>query len=292
MSVQPDEDEILARERLLVALGMAPRPVAEPGEENQPAPAAPAAEEESSAPAPRRSSPRLPDWWRTDRRPDLSAEEPAAQELAEDDEEPDELEEEPAATAAPASSPARADYRTRMREWLEPKRVPAEDDEEAGGTEDTGDTEGDGPKEGGPVRKTAARLRWAPRPRRRPRFAAAGVPHTMEAAKERRSLVEVVRSTPDHVVWMLYSGSALGVGFYLGWPQWVADGVDFLVAEHPSLTDTYSFSCYGLAAGALCLDYRARSWIFPVAWACRIPTASLVVGIPLSGDPTPISQMF
>jgi hypothetical protein len=114
----------------------------------------------------------------------------------------------------------------------------------------------------------------------------------MKGPKERRSLVEVVRSTPAHVVWGIYSGSALAAGFWLGWPQWVADGVRYLEAEHPTFTDAYSLTCYGLAAGVFVLDYRARGWFLPLAWAARVPTASLVVGIPLAGDPTPISQMF
>ncbi|MFC8332773.1 hypothetical protein [Streptomyces olivaceus] len=167
-----------------------------------------------------------------------------------------------------------------------------EDDEDAeGNQEDDEDAEGDGPQEGGPVRKMATGLaRRARRPGQRPRFAAAGVPHTMKA--ERRSLVEIIRSTPDHVWWMAYNGSALAAGFWLGWPQWVKDGTAFLAAEHPTLTDTYSFTCYALAAGVFVLDYRARGWLFPVSWLARIPTASLVVGVPLHGVDTPISQLF
>jgi hypothetical protein len=114
----------------------------------------------------------------------------------------------------------------------------------------------------------------------------------VKTATERRSLVEVIRNTPPEIQWMAYSGSALGVGFYLGWPQWVSDGTEYLVTHHPTLTDAYSITCYVLAAGVLLVDYRARGAFPALAWLARIPTASLVVGVPLYGVSTPISQMF
>ncbi|AIV35577.1 hypothetical protein [Streptomyces sp. CCM_MD2014] len=307
MSGQPDEDELQLRDRLRdLGVSYAPAPAGaalrEPGEGHleQAAPAA----EEASVPAPRRTAPRLPDWWAPER-PDVTAEDKPAEPAPAPSDEDAEDQEEPAlpqTPATPSSSPDRADFQTRMREWLESKREPArpgdtgpdddhapDDDEDTG--EDDGDTAGDGPEPGGPVRKMATGLkRRARRPGRRPRFAAAGVPHTMKP--ERRSLVEIIRSTPDQVWWMAYNGSALAAGFWLGWPQWVKDGTAFLAAEHPTLTDTYSLTCYALAAGVLVLDYRARGWLFPVSWLARIPTASLVVGVPLYGVDTPISQLY
>ncbi|MET9819595.1 hypothetical protein [Streptomyces sp. NPDC006355] len=307
MSVQPDEDELQLRDRLRdLGVSYAPAPAATPRQELEAGrleQAAPAAEEEAAVPAPRRSSPRLPDWWAPTRPSLADEEEPEPSASAPADDEPED-QEEPARpeTPAPSSSPDRADYQTRMREWLESKREPSrpgdtgpddgqepEDDGDTG-EEDDEDTEGDGPQPGGPVRKVASGLkRRARRPRRRPRFAAPGIPHTMKP--ERRSLVEIIRSTPDHVRWMTYNGSALAAGFWLGWPQWVKDGTAYVAAEH-TLTDTYSFTCYALAAGVFFLDYRARGWLLPVAWVCRIPTVSLVVGVPLHGVDIPISQLY
>lgn len=142
-------------------------------------------------------------------------------------------------------------------------------------------------------RAKALRKTGHQRPRRvgRPPFAASGIARVFRPAPDRRSLIEAIRSTPPQVVWLLYSGSALGVGFWRGWPQWVRDGVAFLVREHPTLNDFYSWTCYGIAAGVLLLDYRARKWIWPLAWAARIPSACLVAGVAMYGDPTPISQM-
>ncbi|MCC9686909.1 hypothetical protein [Streptomyces sp. MNU103] len=177
-----------------------------------------------------------------------------------------------------------------------------EDDEEEPGEEDTGDTSGDtpaqgapakgGPTPGGPVAKTSGKPRKARRTRRRPRFVARGIPFTAKPDQERRSLVEVIRSTPPHVQWLAYNGSALGAGWWLGWPQWVKCGAAFLATEHPTLTDAYSLTCYALVAGVVFLDYRARGWVLPVAWLFRIPTVSVVVGVPLHGVSTPISQLF
>jgi hypothetical protein len=248
------------------------------------------------------------DWWAPDR-PHLAAEEqPEDPAPAPADEEPEELDDDPDHPAIrEAFDPAeRVAFRARLRTYLDGAPAVAdavaaekaaeapkdsEDDADEEGQEDDEDAEGEGPEPGGPIRKMATGLnRRARRPGQRPRFAAAGVPHTMKP--ERRSLVEIIRSTPDHVWWMAYNGSALAAGFWLGWPQWVKDGTAFLVAEHPTLTDTYSLTCYALAAGVLVLDYRARSWFFPTSWLARIPTASLVVGVPLYGVDTPISQLY
>ncbi|WP_413808160.1 hypothetical protein [Streptomyces sp. OE57] len=325
MSIQPDEDELQTRDRLL-ALGVSYAPVPgdaparEPGEEDHLEHAAPAAEEEAAVPAPRRSTLRLPDWW-SPHKPDLSVEEPAEEpeDVGEDDQE------------EPEEDSGRPGVRGRVSTWKDAvtsRRRPAADAGDRGDTEDDvpgdaedagdageddeedgGDTAGDrGPRPGGPVSKRPPAPRGKGRPAGRAqkpshwhRLSGARLPVPMRGAEERRSLVDVVRSTPGHVKWMLFSGSALGAGFYLGWPQWVRDGAEFLVTEHPSLTDTYSFTCYGLAVGVFVLDSRAsglldrrrgRWLLLPIAWLARIPSVSLVVGVCMHGDPTPISQMF
>ncbi|MGV2914589.1 hypothetical protein [Streptomyces alfalfae] len=233
--------------------------------------------------------------------------------------EPDEDQEEPELTQEDTTS-ERPGLRDRVRTWVEAveertghrpaPEQPGEDTKEAedAGEEDTGDTaENGGPGPGAPVSKKPP-ARWAggrfgraQKPRHWHRLTGARLPTPMKGAQERRSLVEVIRNTPDHVRWMWFSGSALCAGFYLGWPQWVADGVNFLVTNHPTLTDTYSVSCYGLAVAVFVLDARASAltdvrrgrWlVLPIAWLARIPTVSLVVGVPLSGNTTPISQMF
>lgn len=301
----PGADELEARDRLL-ALGVSYAPTAddapagEPGEEDHLEDAAPAAQEEAApeeaedgedeepadpvkedAPSERPSlRDRVRTWVesveeRTGRRP---AAEDAPEDTGEDGGDT-EAEDEP-----------EDDEDTDAGEEPEDTEDTGEGDPGDTGEGDPGDKgKGTSPKAGRPVRKTSPGKVRARRPRGRPRFSAPGIPHTMKA--ERRSLVEVIRSTPDHVKWMTYSGSALAGGFYLGWPQWVRDSTAFLAAEH-TLTDAYSLTCYGLAAGVFFLDYRARGWVLPIAWLFRIPTASLVVGVPLHGVSTPISQMF
>lgn len=302
MSTTPDADELETRARLQ-DLGVSYVPTAEDAPDQEPGEdhlehAAPAAEEETPAPTVRRSR-RLPDWWRRER-PELPMDDPDAEDepeepAAEDDQEEPELTKEDTSSRRPG-------VRERVRTWVETVEQrngygPAVEDTTEDTGEDSGDDDGDtgegeGPQEGGLVRKTAPGKRRGFTPRRRPRFAAPGIPYTMKAPQQRRSLVEIIRSTPTHVVWLYYSGSALGAGFWLGLPQWVSDGVDFLAAEHPTFTDTYSVTCYGLAAGVFLLDLRSRGWLLPLAWAVRIPTASLVVGVFMNGDDTPISQMF
>ncbi len=323
MSVQPDEDELQLRARLraLIDHGVTPAEgdhLEVPGSAGE-APAVDGlrawADDEAPAPAvpaPRPSSPRLPDWWAKDRPPLAVVPDPEEQE---DQEEPDvpvaDEDQEPGEGEETSSRPA---LRKRARSWVdnvldrsssdtaEDAEDTEEDEDQEGdegepGEEDNGDTSGDtpaqgGPTPGGPVAKTSGKPRKARRPRRRPRFVARGIPFTAKPDQERRSLVEVIRSTPPHVQWLAYNGSALGAGFWLGWPQWYRDGVTFVVTEHPTLTDTYSVTCYALVAGFLAADYRLRRAVLPVAWSIRVNTASLIAGVLLFGDPTPISQQF
>lgn len=290
----PGADELRARAHLL-ALGVSygheptplptptptPAPAAEAGEgegegEGAVLEDAPAAQEPAAAPAGRRSAPRLPDWWE-EHKPLLSV-----------------RDETPPAAPAPAD-PAEDD--TAAEEDQAPEDTPTKDTEDTGDTgdaEDTGeeDREED-PEDTAPASKIPPMLsRWrrAPRLRRRPAFVAPGIPYA--DGRDRRSLAEVIRSTPPHIRWLAYSGSALAVGWKAGWPQWVRDSVAYLATHEPSWTTSYCLTCYALAAGVLVLDYRARRWPLPLAWAARIPSASLVVGVLLYGDPTPISQTF
>lgn len=308
MTTHPGADELELRARLHdlgVAYAPAPasRPRQSPGEGDHLGAAAPAEEESplqdlrawlgpGTAPA-TPAAPEEPEDQAAREEPDV----PAA---AEDQEQP-----EPSAgeETAPAGRPG---LRDRVRTWVESveertgyRPAPGDaGDMEAGDKEsgeDTGDGAGGSPKEAGPVRKVPHLLRrsaWprkAPRPRRRPRFAAPGVPHTMR--QERRSLVEIIRSTPDHVRWMTYSGSALATGFWLGWPQWVMDGTAYLATERTP-TDGYSLTCYGLAGGVFLLDAASRQQRLPLAWSVRVVSSSLVAGVLMYGDPTPISQLF
>ncbi|MCF3960305.1 hypothetical protein [Streptomyces fuscigenes] len=314
MTTTPDTDELETRARLnQLGVSYAPTPPsgtatapehapdAALGEEPHLEDAPPAAESTLAAreaplvrtvPA-RATASRLPDWRL-----------PKAELPAHEEEPADAEEEAPAEDQEPGedASPRRGRL-TLVKEAVvsragrpaaqEPQEEDAGDTEEA--EEDTDDAEEpeaeDGAEPAGKRWRGARRAPRAPRPRRRPRLAAHGVPFTMRA-RDRRSLLEVIRSVPDHVVWMLYTGSALGAGFYVGAPQWVMHGTAVLAAQHPSLTDGYSFQCYALAAAVFVLDWRGRRWVLPLAWAARGLSASLVVGVLLDGVQTPISQLF
>lgn len=277
---QPDADELRARASLQ-ALGVsyAPAPpVTAPAREPQ----TPGEEAARTVPTPRQGG-RLPDW-RLARKPELSAHglvEPEDQEL----------------DAAPEeTSPGLLSLRDRVRTWVESVEertgyspAPADPPQDTGDgpvstRKDSPDATGDSPENTGDTGEESGP--GEVRPPRRPRFDAPG----LRAPAEHRSLLEVIRSTPDYVVWLLYSGSALAAGFWLGWPQWFRDAVDYLVTEHPTLTDPYAFQCYAVAAAVLVVDWRTRSWVLPLAWMARIPSASLVIGAAMNGDPTPISD--
>ncbi|WP_433341670.1 hypothetical protein [Streptomyces sp. CA-253872] len=300
MTTTPDADELRARQHL-DQLGVSyapeqPTPAA-PGEEAPPgraatAPAArtnrrrlratpamagqsgeqqtPAIDEEGPGPAAVNEGPtpparmgggRLPDWRHS--KPVLTKEGPLAARRADATDE-----EEPTPDTVDELAP-------------EAQEEPAEDD-----GEDDEDVAG----ESKPTR-TKERTR-SRKPRRRPRFAAPGLPFTTDHKPERRSLIEAARSLPAHTVWLIYTGSALATGFFFGIPQWVHRSVGVLVTDHPTLTDAYSWQCWGLAAAVLFLDWRARAWALPLAWAARAISASTAVGFLLYGVSTPISQLL
>ncbi|WP_371793858.1 hypothetical protein OIE91_11370 [Streptomyces albidoflavus] len=120
---------------------------------------------------------------------------------------------------------------------------------------------------------------------RRPKFDAPGL------HQDRRSVLDIIRSTPRHVWWLLYSGSAAAAGWHLGWPQWVSDALLRLETTQASWTTVDCITSYALAACVFAIDSATRKWFYPLAWATRVPTASLVLGFLLWGDPTPISDL-
>ncbi|MFD9351584.1 hypothetical protein ACFWCO_23480 [Streptomyces diastaticus] len=120
---------------------------------------------------------------------------------------------------------------------------------------------------------------------RRPTFDAPGL------HQDRRSVLDILRSTPRHVWWLLYSGSAAAVGWHFGWPQWVSDALRYLETTQASWTTVDCITSYALAACVFAVDSATRKWFYPLAWATRVPTASLVLGFLLWGDPTPISDL-
>ncbi|MFE3555104.1 hypothetical protein ACFXKW_09595 [Streptomyces sp. NPDC059193] len=267
--------------------------LAEPAE--PPAEAAPSAQpgskhpssgtQQPATPPTRGAVPRLPDWRLTDK-PQLTVHD--EQDETELQEEEDPADEEPEQPALGLRDRVRMWARTNTPISAATHRPEADSPSDGEERDDEQDTSRNPRSDSGPrMARTGRSHTWT----RRPRFAAPGGDQISRTARERRSLIEVIRSTPPYVIWLLYSGSALGVGFWRGGPQWVRKGVAFLVKEHPTLTDAYSLTCYGIAAAVLLLDYRARKWILPLAWAARIPSACLVAGVAMYSDPTPISQM-
>jgi hypothetical protein len=69
------------------------------------------------------------------------------------------------------------------------------------------------------------------------------------------------------------------------------DSAAFLAAQ-PTATSLECWSYYIAAAVVIGLDRRTRRWDPPLAWAARIPAASLVVGAALYGVQTPISELY
>ncbi|WP_432001580.1 hypothetical protein [Streptomyces sioyaensis] len=84
--------------------------------------------------------------------------------------------------------------------------------------------------------------------------------------------------------WLLYNGTALGIGFYVGVPQFFTAETAYLVDAYGSWTDWHVCLWYGVAVGIWSLDSRTRSWFPLFALAGRIPLISMVVGSLLYGS--------
>ncbi|MGW6416319.1 hypothetical protein [Streptomyces sp. NPDC055055] len=106
-----------------------------------------------------------------------------------------------------------------------------------------------------------------------------------DSAARKKSLVEAWTGMPQKTRHLLYNGTALGAGFYLGVPQFWTEEVAYLVATYDSWTAFYVCIWYGVAAALILLDHRTRTWFPLFSWATRIPTVSMIVGALLYGTP-------
>ncbi|MEW2631626.1 hypothetical protein AB0903_08195 [Streptomyces sp. NPDC048389] len=106
-----------------------------------------------------------------------------------------------------------------------------------------------------------------------------------DSAERKKALIEVWSGMSRKQRHLLYNGTALGAGFYMGVPQFFTAEVAYLVDTYGSWTDFYVCIWYGVAVGIWVLDYRTRGW-FPVfSWLTRIPLVSMIVGALLYGNP-------
>lgn len=200
----------------------------------------------------------------------------------------------PAAPRAPASAPAEAcehpdphEVRakptgTLVAYWCADCEtqldVPADYDE----LEDIEKEDGEGNDEDGGTVPTSIRQRWSIRGHgktySRPVYG-------KDSTAQKKSLIDAWTGMPKKTRHLLYNGTALAAGYYLGVPQFFTDEVAYLVTAYGSWTDFYVCIWYGVAVGIWVLDFRTRGW-FPVfSWATRIPLVSMIVGVLLYGNP-------
>ncbi|MEU9033803.1 hypothetical protein AB0D45_02645 [Streptomyces sp. NPDC048352] len=164
--------------------------------------------------------------------------------------------------------------------------VPEDYDELTDVTEGDGE-DGDGGEDGQPVDEVppSIRRRWGQGLRGTGGKSYSRPVYGKDSAEQKKALIEVWGQMPRKTRHLLYNGSALGGGFYLGVPQFFTAEVAYLVDTYGSWTDFYVCVWYGVAVAIWVLDYRTRGW-FPVfAWATRIPLVSMIVGVLLYGNP-------
>ncbi|MDN3056887.1 hypothetical protein PH213_20495 [Streptomyces sp. SRF1] len=84
--------------------------------------------------------------------------------------------------------------------------------------------------------------------------------------------------------WLVYNGTALGVGAYLGVPQFFTAETAYLVHTYGSWSDWHVCIWYGVAMGVWAIDARTRGWFPLFALGARVPLVSMVVGCLLYGS--------
>ncbi|MFD5788623.1 hypothetical protein ACFWH1_18620 [Streptomyces sp. NPDC127037] len=130
---------------------------------------------------------------------------------------------------------------------------------------------------------TSIRHRWTMRGNGKKTYSRPTYGKSSDDAK--KSGIEAWTALPRKTRHLLYNGTALGAGFYLGVPQYFRDEVAYLVANHGSWTNFSVCVWYGIAIGIWVLDHRTRNWFPPFALVARIPLVSMVVGVLLYGNP-------
>lgn len=154
----------------------------------------------------------------------------------------------------------------------------------------TGDEDGDDGGEGGEERRivdkvpAAIRQHWE-------QFCGTGSKsysrpaYPTQLASPKKSLIDAWAGMSPKLKHLLYNGTALGVGFWFGVPQWFTAEVAYLAATYDSWTDFYVCIWYGVAGAVWALDHRTRRWFPLFAWGARIPLVSMITGVLLYGIP-------
>lgn len=103
--------------------------------------------------------------------------------------------------------------------------------------------------------------------------------------EEKKSMIDAWQGMRPVTRHGLYNATALGVGFFLGVPQFFTAETEYLVVTYGSWTDFYVCIWYGVAIGIWMVDHRTRNWLPPFALLGRMPLVSMVVGVLLHGNP-------
>lgn len=151
---------------------------------------------------------------------------------------------------------------------------------------DTDDGGGQAGSGGGPVDKVPAviRKRWEQlrgnggTSYSRPAYPAA-------VASPKKSLIDAWTGMSAKSKHLLYNGAALGVGFWIGVPQFFTAEVAYLDATYDSWTALPVIPWYCIAVAIWVLDHRTRRWFPPFAILTRVPLVSMIVGALLYGTP-------
>lgn len=210
-------------------------------------------EAEEAAPA-RAANDRRPHWWERKK--------PTVGDLDASDEE------EPGEEPAPHEEDEEAAPEPKDKGRGRPARRPVSETSRRPPADELGDEEDDDEEE-----QVPAGPRWSRPALGRP----PGLP------PERRNLIQRWREVAPEYRWLLYHGTGLGAGVYVGVFTYGMRGAEFVTQQ--GLDDLDADVNLALLGLVLVVDYRVRNLFPPLAWAVRAISTSLVIGAAWNGTP-------
>lgn len=162
----------------------------------------------------------------------------------------------------------------RLPNWWEkkPEHLAEQDDEQPEqDTEQTANTPANTP----PTSPNNTPEHDDPAPAEQPQQRPARKPR--EHHSPRQSLLDAWDGIRPRTRWLVHHATAAAAGWSIGIVHWASNTAAWYAAGN--WTAPSAWVLYGLGLGCIALYRRARTWVYPAAWAAAIPVSSITVGV-------------
>ncbi|MFF8953868.1 hypothetical protein ACF09I_34480 [Streptomyces sp. NPDC014940] len=102
-------------------------------------------------------------------------------------------------------------------------------------------------------------------------------PDMVRHASRRQSLLDAWDGIRPRTRWLVHHATAAAAGWPLGLVHWASDTAAWYAAGN--WTAPSAWVLYGLGLCSLALYRRARTWVWPAAWAAAVPVSSVIAGV-------------